>query len=216
AIATITNAGLVTAVAAGSTQLTYTVSSGGCTATRDVTVTVTNASVSLNASATSIAAGQSVTLTPAWTGTAPFTVSAWTPAALFSNQTAATQNIAPAATTTFTVTGSDANGCTATGSVTVTVNQPVTDDLFVPNFFTPNADGRNDLLYFYGSSVTALEFRIFNQWGEAVFSSTDKSRGWDGTAGGKAQPVGVYMYVAKATLANGQTRTLKGSINLIR
>lgn len=215
-VATITNAGLLTGVAAGSTQLTYTVSSGGCTASQNVAVTVNAASVVLGASATSINLGQSVTLTPSWTGTAPFTVSGWTPPALFPNQTAATQTVAPTATTTFSVSGSDAHGCTATGSVTVTVAVPQTDDLFVPNYFTPNADGRNDILYFYGSSVATLDFRIFNQWGEQVFASTDKSRGWDGSAGGKQQPVGVYMYVAKATMANGQTRTLKGSVNLIR
>ncbi|RYD91129.1 MAG: T9SS type B sorting domain-containing protein [Sphingobacteriales bacterium] len=147
---------------------------------------------------------------------APFSITAWTPAPLFPNQTAPTQTNTPVATTSYSVTGTDANGCAATGSVTVTVNQPVSNDIFVPNYFTPNNDGRNDILYFYGSSVTALDFRIFNQWGEQVFASSDKGRGWDGSAGGKAQPVGVYMYVAKATLANGETRTLKGSINLIR
>ncbi|WP_165917267.1 gliding motility-associated C-terminal domain-containing protein [Flaviaesturariibacter aridisoli] len=216
AAATISNTGVLTGVAAGNTQLTYTVTSGGCTASQVVNVTVNSAAVQLTASATTINAGQSVTLTPVWTGTAPFTVTAWAPPALLPNQTAATQTLTPPATTTFSVTGNDANGCTATGSVTVTVNVPVTDDLFVPNYFTPNNDGRNDVLYFYGSSVTALDFRIFNQWGEQVFASTDKARGWDGSASGKQQPVGVYMYVAKVTLANGQTRTLKGSINLIR
>ncbi|RYY67511.1 MAG: T9SS type B sorting domain-containing protein [Chitinophagaceae bacterium] len=216
AAATISNTGVLTGVAAGNSQLTYTVTSGGCTASQVVNVTVNSAAVQLNASATTINAGQSVTLTPVWTGTAPFTVTAWAPPALLPNQSAATQTLAPAATTTFSVTGNDANGCTATGSVTVTVNVPVTDDLFVPNYFTPNNDGRNDVLYFYGSSVTSLDFRIFNQWGEQVFASTDKARGWDGSASGKQQPVGVYMYVAKVTLTNGQTRTLKGSINLIR
>ncbi|RYY41039.1 MAG: T9SS type B sorting domain-containing protein [Chitinophagaceae bacterium] len=215
-VATVTNAGVVTGTGTGSAILTYTVTNGGCTATRNVTVTVTTMNAQLNASATTISAGQSVTLTPAFSGTGPFTISAWTPAPLFPNQAAATQTATPVATTTFSVTGSDANGCTATGTVTVVVNPLVTDDLYVPNYFTPNFDGRNDILYFYGSTVATLEFRIFNQWGELVFSTTDKSRGWDGTSGGKAQPVGVYMYVAKATLPNGQTRTLKGSINLIR
>jgi gliding motility-associated-like protein len=72
------------------------------------------------------------------------------------------------------------------------------------------------MLYLYGSSVAVLDFRIFNQWGEQVFATTDKGRGWDGIAGGKPQPVGVYMYVARVTLNNGAQRTLKGSINLIR
>jgi len=98
---------------------------------------------------------------------------------------------------------------------TVTV-LPLNKDVFVPNVFTPNRDGKNDQVYVYGNYITKLDMRIFNQWGQMIATITDKTQGWDGTYKGSPQPVGVYMYVVKAELSTGKTVTLKGSITLIR
>ena len=98
---------------------------------------------------------------------------------------------------------------------TVTV-LPLNKDVFVPNVFTPNRDGKNDQVYVYGNYITKLDMRIFNQWGQMIATITDKTQGWDGTYKGSPQPVGVYMYVLKAELSTGKTVTLKGSITLIR
>jgi gliding motility-associated-like protein len=54
--------------------------------------------------------------------------------------------------------------------------------------------------------------RIFNQWGEQIIVITDKTQGWNGTHRGKAQPVGVYVYVLQAELLNGKKVKMKGSI----
>lgn len=109
----------------------------------------------------------------------------------------------------------------AHGACTQTVSPPVSqqvlpDGVFIPNSFTPNGDGLNDVLKVYGYKIAALKLVVFNQWGEQLFESSDQSRGWDGTYKGKQQPSGVYMYVCHLVLTDGTTVDKKGAINLIR
>jgi gliding motility-associated-like protein len=107
-------------------------------------------------------------------------------------------------------------GCSgAAQSYTVKV-MPLNKDVFVPNVFTPNGDGKNDLLYVYGNYIDKLDMHIFNQWGQQIAVITDKTQGWDGKHKGTAQPVGVYVYVLTAQLSTGKTVHLKGSITLLR
>ncbi len=89
-------------------------------------------------------------------------------------------------------------------------------EIFVPNVFTPNGDGRNDVLFVYGNYVTSIQFRVFNQWGQLIFLSDQLSRGWDGSFKGQMQPVGVYAYALKVVLQDGTVVNKKGSVNLIR
>ena len=90
--------------------------------------------------------------------------------------------------------------------------------VFIPNAFSPNADGTNDVFLVYANqgTIAGLDMKIFNQWGELVFESSDQGRGWDGTYKGKAQPCGVYMYVIKIQLAAGGEIIRKGSVNLVK
>ena len=89
-------------------------------------------------------------------------------------------------------------------------------EIFVPNVFTPNGDTKNDVLYVYGNYIASIQFNVFNQWGEMIFSSKNATIGWDGSYKGKQQPVGVYVYTLKVVLQDGVVVTKKGSINLIR
>lgn len=89
-------------------------------------------------------------------------------------------------------------------------------EIFVPNAFTPNGDGRNDVLLVYGNYVASIQFRIFNQWGQLVFVSGNISNGWNGTYNGQQQPVGVYAYTLKVVLQDGSVINKKGSVNLVR
>lgn len=91
-----------------------------------------------------------------------------------------------------------------------------TNDLFIPNAFTPNGDGRNDKFIVYGTSVNKMELFVFNQWGELVYETADMSQGWDGTYKNEKQPAGVYVYTAKITMKNGEQLVRKGAVNLIR
>ena len=108
------------------------------------------------------------------------------------------------------------NGCAGTDQTYHITVKPLDKDVFVPNVFTPNRDGKNDLLYVYGNYIDKLDMRIFNQWGEQVMVINNHTTGWDGSYRGKPQPVGVYVYALQATLADGRTVKLKGSITLMR
>ncbi|SFW80137.1 gliding motility-associated C-terminal domain-containing protein [Chitinophaga sancti] len=90
------------------------------------------------------------------------------------------------------------------------------DPIYVPNAFTPNGDGLNDIFKAEGNTIAAIDMMVFNQWGELIFHSMTLGSGWDGTYNGKKQPTGVYMYTIRV-IQNDQTIiTKKGSINLLR
>jgi gliding motility-associated-like protein len=106
---------------------------------------------------------------------------------------------------------------TCTSSISLPVRQQVLPDgIFIPNSFTPNGDGLNDVLRVYSYKIRELQFAVFNQWGEKLFETRDQSRGWDGTYKGKIQPSGVYMYVCRMVLTDGTVVDKRGSVNLIR
>jgi gliding motility-associated-like protein len=92
----------------------------------------------------------------------------------------------------------------------------LTSEIFIPNTFTPNADGKNDNFTVYGNAIAAIAMKIFNQWGELIFSTTQLGKAWDGTYKGKQQPVGIYVYAVSITLTDGTQVIKKGDINLIR
>ncbi len=109
----------------------------------------------------------------------------------------------------------------ALGGCTQAISTPVTastysEEVFVPNSFTPNGDGNNDLIKVYATGIRTLKFMIFNQWGQKVYEGTDPQGGWNGKQNGKDAPMGVYMYTATVVLHNGAEINKKGSINLIR
>ena len=88
----------------------------------------------------------------------------------------------------------------------------------VPDIFTPNGDGDNDVIYVKGWGIKKLlEFSIYNRWGEKVFTTTDINVGWDGTYKGKRQNMDTYAYYVKVeTYIDPQPLTKKGNITLIR
>ena len=108
------------------------------------------------------------------------------------------------------------NGCAGEPRTFVITVMPLVKDVFVPNVFTPNGDGKNELLLVYGNYIRKLEMRIFNQWGQQVELITDPKKGWDGRFKGKPQPVGVYVYSLQAEMTDGRTINLKGNITLLR
>lgn len=93
---------------------------------------------------------------------------------------------------------------------------PLGNDIFVPNTFTPNNDGKNDILYVYGNTIAKLKLRVYNQWGQFLYESLSIQNGWDGTYKGVMQPNGVYVYYLDAELNDGTKATKKGTITLLR
>jgi gliding motility-associated-like protein len=110
------------------------------------------------------------------------------------------------------------NGCMgATQSYKITV-LPRFKDIYVPNVFSPNGYGekKNEVFRVFGNYIATLELHIFNQWGQKMITITDPNQSWDGTFKGSPQPVGVYVYVLKATTTDGRKLSMKGSITLVR
>lgn len=107
-------------------------------------------------------------------------------------------------------------GCTDSDYVTVKVFN-TGPSVFVPTAFTPNSDGKNDILRPIAAGIMQIEtFSIYNRWGQLVFKSNVSGKGWDGTIGGVAQPSGVYVWLVKATDYNGRPYSKKGTVTLIK
>lgn len=91
---------------------------------------------------------------------------------------------------------------------------PVVD---VPNAFTPNADGVNDYVRVFAFGVRAMNWRIFNRWGQLVFQTTDLTGIWDGTFKGEPQPMEVYSYVLDIQFyGKDKAEQKRGDISLLR
>jgi len=120
-------------------------------------------------------------------------------------------------TTVFHVVISDGI-CTRSDSVAVTVYELNCDepDIFVPDAFTPNGDGNNDVLFVRGRFIARMDLKIFDRWGELVFETTDQSDGWDATFKGKPVDPAVYVYWLEVTCGDGQEFFKKGNVTVIR
>lgn len=88
--------------------------------------------------------------------------------------------------------------------------------VFIPNIFSPNNDGQNDVLFLRGERISSCSFRLFDRWGIEVFNSHDREQGWDGTFNGKVCPEGVYFYIAEVGFVGGNSVVRKGNVTLIR
>lgn len=88
--------------------------------------------------------------------------------------------------------------------------------VFVPNVFTPNGDGENDVLYVKSAVLTSILFRIYDRWGELVFETTSTHVGWNGEFRGKPMDPDVYDYYLEAVCVGGQEAIIKGNITLMK
>ena len=88
--------------------------------------------------------------------------------------------------------------------------------IFVPNAFSPNDDGENDILFVRGQNLEEVTLKIFDRWGELVFESTDQAIGWDGTFRDKPVDPDVYVYHLQVICFDGQENLIKGNITVLR
>jgi len=86
----------------------------------------------------------------------------------------------------------------------------------IPNAFSPNGDGFNDILYARGAAIDTMDLKIWNRWGELVFESRSLDHGWDGTYNGKPQEMDAYAFVLTATFIDGTKFEKQGNITLLR
>lgn len=110
----------------------------------------------------------------------------------------------------------------ATGGCTDTLVQPLEIipefTVFIPNAFTPNADGTNDVFYVYGEEITTFEMMIFDRWGNKIYESDDLSEGWDGRANDGSAIAQQDVYVYKVILKDfeGRTHKYNGHVSLLK
>ncbi len=145
----------------------------------------------------------------------------WTPPTGLSCTNCFTPVAAPITTTTYIADVINNGGCKASDSITIIVlcNN---NNLFIPNTFSPNGDGVNDVFYVRGKGLSRVQsILIFNRWGQVVFekkdfAANDPSAGWDGTINGKPGPVDVYVYTVEVICDNSQIVPYHGNVALIR
>jgi len=109
--------------------------------------------------------------------------------------------------------------CAISGSSTAVTGKaasPLGDQIYVANAFTPNGDGKNDIVYVHSENIKNLKFYVYDQWGELLYTSLNQQSGWDGTYKGTKEPVGVYVYYLEAIMNDGKQVNKKGTITLLR
>jgi gliding motility-associated-like protein len=146
----------------------------------------------------------------------------WRPAGQLSCSNCLNPVLEASESTTLLLTASLGNGCSATANVQVIVERMV--DIYAPNIFSPNGDGRNDWFTLFSApgQIDRIErMEIYDRWGNQVFTQTDfppnnTAVGWDGTFRGAPMGSGVFTYYAQVRLSTGSTILQKGDVTLIR
>jgi gliding motility-associated-like protein len=135
----------------------------------------------------------------------------WSPATGLTNPSIADPVATLSNDQQYTLTVTTAEGCQASDTILIkTFKGPA---IYVPSAFTPNSDGRNDILKPVYVGIKELkQFSVFNRWGQVIFTTADKLKGWEGIN----QPPGTYVWLVRAIDTNNQIITLKGTVTIIR
>jgi len=125
----------------------------------------------------------------------------------------------PTETTTYTVIVTTKEGCVSEAMITVEVLPPACDEpnIFIPNAFTPNNDGENDIFRVRASSlITEFYLAVYNRWGEQIFESRDIATGWDGAFRGRTLSPDVYGFFVQIRCGDNEEYFKKGNVTLLR
>ncbi len=195
----------------------------GCTDTADIAIQVSDVSTALFAGTaamdTTIYPGNDIDLRAVSNGGRSFV---FDPGASYLSRSDSSAVVMPTETTTYSVSTTDENGCVATASLVITVLEFVCDRpyLFVPNVFTPDADGINDIFFVDGVNVDQTYYAIFNRWGQLVFEGTEigneNGYGWDGTFNNMPVDPDVYGLFVRIRCNDGEEFYTQGNVTVIR
>ncbi|OQP44444.1 hypothetical protein A4H97_08680 [Niastella yeongjuensis] len=164
---------------------------------------------------TIVALGQPLQMQAVDLNKSGFTQFAWSPSYGLTTPSTANPIAQPENNITYQVTAVTPEGCTASDAVFVKVFKNV--DIYVPNAFTPNGDGRNDIFRVTAPGMKALKyFVIMNRWGQEVFRTTDLAAGWNGTLKGNHLSAGTFVWALEGVDYTGRVIRKKGTIELIR
>jgi len=164
-----------------------------------------------------ISQGQGITLDPIISGN--IASWSWTPSAGLSDDAIRNPIANPQRTTDYTLEVATADDCRATGTITV----KVFTQLRIPNAFTPNSDGHNDIFYVLGGppGSAVKDLSIFDRWGQKIFQvhdapPGDPGFGWNGYVRGTPAPTGTYVYNIVIRFADGKQQLFSGTLVLTR
>jgi len=201
------------------TSGTYTstiTAANGCDSIVTTTLVVNPSPVATVSNDITIVMGNSTTLTAGGGGTY-----SWAPSSGLNNTNSSSVVATPSGTTTYCVLVTSVNGCLDSACLTVTTEIPCpkSENLGIPNAFSPNKDGVNDEFCLQGWENCMQEFsiRIYNRWGEKVFESKDPNFCWDGAYKGNTMDAAVFVYYLSAKYLSIETVINKtGNISLIK
>jgi gliding motility-associated-like protein len=221
------NSALVTVTPLGNISYIISAVNGVCAAASDTFTirTIQPIPIEVNATPEKIVLGLTSTITAQIPGQIDSIV--WTPDETLDCNNCPNPIALPTATTTYTATiYYSENGITCTNSASVTIEVLNNCDqgiVFLPNTFTPNGDGLNDVFMIRGIAATKINyFRVFDRWGKVVFSAgngqpNDPKWGWDGNdVNGLQLNPAVFVYMYEIECINGDVVTGKGNVTLVR
>jgi gliding motility-associated-like protein len=157
--------------------------------------------------------GESVNISPVYSGSTPINV-IWTPSdALFCSSCLETE-ANPTQTTLYTISLEAYLNCILNDSILIVVNPA---DLLFPDAFSPTADGVNETFRPIGANIEEYRINIYNRWGEKIYSSNDYVTGWDGTYKNEKAPIDVYTYSVQYKFLNiPEIKYYSSNLTLIR
>lgn len=190
------------------TIYTLIISNGRCASSVNHTVFVNPAPfLQLSSTQEAILPGESVQLHAQWD-----TAGVWSPYQMISCYDCPDPIVDPLETTTYACYVVDRIGCTNTQTVLV----EVIPTLYVPDCFTPNGDGVNDIFKPKHSGFEKVHLTVFNRWGQTIWSSEDKEAGWDGKFEGAICPDGYYAWLLYAKDSRLKVIERAGSVLLMK
>jgi gliding motility-associated-like protein len=180
-----------------------------------VTVFVTPSKALSVGGDTAISIGEMLQLDASDVDNSGFTQYEWSPAVGLNNPMIADPIANISENVTYTVTATTSVGCLGTAIKEVKVYQR--PDIYMPNAFTPNGDGHNDVFRAVAVGIRTFNYLVvYNRWGAEVFHTTDPEAGWNGFLNGTLQPSGTYVWAVSGVDYEGRLVQHKGTVMLIR
>ena len=147
--------------------------------------------------------------------TSPATNYSWNPGVGLSNPFIANPILSVTTDMKFNVTATSSAGCRGDGTVNIKVFKG--PEIYMPTGFTPNGDGKNDKFKPFTVGITKLNyFKVYNRWGQLLFSTASLNDGWDGRINGVDQPMSTFVWMVQGVARDGKVITKKGTVTLIR
>jgi gliding motility-associated-like protein len=191
---------------------------GGLSCFASDTIVIGAADIAVNAgNDTSIIERDTVRLNAIVLGNSSEGTYSWTPIVDLSCTTCANPLAEPFETTTYQVVYTDTNGCIASDSITITVI-PGEYYFYMPNAFSPNGDGENEIVFPIMKGVEQFTWRIWNRWGQKVFECVNSTVlcNWDGRVNGKLLDPSVFVWEAVVEFKKPSIERYKGSLTLVK